>query len=153
MIYPVTGGVTLRNLTPHRLLFTDGRQTVTLDPEAPAEVHDVTLDDSRLLAYYGLRGWAVAEIDDDWDDDWDDEGDTNPQPPLLDIPIEEVQRGTQVTDLPDPQPDTLLVVSRMVAEAAPTRRDLYFPLSCRHTDRGLVVESLGQAHPEEVTVR
>ncbi|MFS8535934.1 MAG: hypothetical protein FWJ65_12335, partial [Limnochordales bacterium] len=149
MIYPIAG-VTLRNLTPHRLMLTDGRQTVTIEPETtPAELHDITLDDSRLLGYYGLlRGWAVAEIDDDDDDWYDDDWDADPQPPILDIPIEDVRRGARVTYLPDPQPDTFLIVSRAVAEAEPARRDLYFPLHYRHTDHGVEVESLGQVHPD-----
>jgi len=65
------------------------------------------------------------------------------------VPVVEVRLG-QVTGLPEPQPDTLLIVSRMVAEAAPTRRDLVVPYDAIRDGDGRIigVRALGRI-PEE----
>ena len=41
-----------------------------------------------------------------------------------------------VVDLPEPRPDVLLIVSRMVASALPHRRDLVFPHHVVRDDNG-----------------
>ena len=42
------------------------------------------------------------------------------------IPVNEVQLG-DVKNLPEPNPDTIYIVSRIVADACPDRNDLYIP--------------------------
>ena len=61
--------------------------------------------------------------------------------------VVEVTYG-EVTGLPDPDPlgGTAYVVSRMVAEAAPHRGDLYFPMDVVRDEQGqiLYARSLGR---------
>lgn len=54
------------------------------------------------------------------------------------VPVVEVTTGA-VEGLPDPAPGTVLIVSRMVAEAAPHRRDLVAPDELVRDDAGVVV--------------
>lgn len=58
-----------------------------------------------------------------------------------------VSRAGEVSGLPDRQSGVTLIVSRMVAEAAPDRRDLVFPLDLIRDDKGRVIgcASLGMA--------
>lgn len=61
------------------------------------------------------------------------------------VPVSIASLG-QVTNLPEPISGTVLIVSRMVAEAVPSRRDLMFPLDLIRDSRGRVIgcSRLGQ---------
>lgn len=61
------------------------------------------------------------------------------------IPVEIVGVGT-VTGLPEPVAGTIIIVSRVVAEAAPNRRDLYIPHKLERDGQGRVTgcAALGQ---------
>lgn len=58
------------------------------------------------------------------------------------IEITQQQLG-EVTDLPDPEPGTRYIVSRMVANAATNRDDLLVPGSLIRNDQGQVVGCKG----------
>lgn len=68
------------------------------------------------------------------------------------IPVEEISIG-DVAGLPEPQEGLAYIVSRVVAEAAPERRDLYIPNRLTRDERGRVTgcESLGQVSPPKPT--
>jgi hypothetical protein len=55
-----------------------------------------------------------------------------------DIPTTITSTG-RLVDLPDPQPHTVLIVSRIVAEAAPDRDDLVFPDDLVRDTEGRVI--------------
>jgi len=44
----------------------------------------------------------------------------------ISVPVNQTRFG-EVFDLPDPQPDTIFVVSALVAQAVPDREDVFFP--------------------------
>lgn len=50
-----------------------------------------------------------------------------------------------VVDLPDPQPDTIFIVARLVAAAAPDRKDLMIPGPMIRDDQGRVIGADGLA--------
>lgn len=68
-------------------------------------------------------------------------------------PVVTVRPGA-VEGLPAPQPDTMLIVSRMVAEAAPERRDLVVPHGLVRDGQGRVVgcAQLAQVPAETIVV-
>ncbi|MDN5758496.1 MAG: hypothetical protein L0H59_08175 [Tomitella sp.] len=56
------------------------------------------------------------------------------------IPVTSTSLLPEVTDLPDAEPDTVLIVARPVAEARPGRADLYVPDDLvRDPDTGRVI--------------
>ncbi len=61
------------------------------------------------------------------------------------IPIKRIAYG-EIVGLPDEQPDTIIVVSQLCCQAAPTRRDLYFPADLKRDEAGRIVGccTLGQ---------
>lgn len=69
------------------------------------------------------------------------------------VPVVTVRPGA-VEGLPAPQPDTMLIVSRMVAEAAPERRDLVVPHGLVRDGQGRVVgcAQLAQVPAETIVV-
>lgn len=54
------------------------------------------------------------------------------------LPVIETTLG-ELEGLPEPQRDTIYIVSRLVAEAAPTRDDLYFPGRLLRDSEGQIV--------------
>ena len=143
----------IRNLTPHPINlecvdFGDSpadiyTRTWTIEPETtPARLREeYTLGEYTQLKY-GTPGSRIY-----------DESDCE----LADVPtlphvVVKTQRvfaadGT----LPDPADDTLLIVSRMVAEAYPERRDLVFPTELVRDPRGRVsrCKSLSRIYPQD----
>lgn len=91
--------IRLRNLTPHTVTFRlpDGR-SVDLPPELPTpRCTLVRLPAEQVMTQLG------------------------------EVPVIRTTFDGGVTDLPDPEPGTWLVVPRAVVEAVPDRVDLVFP--------------------------
>lgn len=80
---------------------------------------------------------------------WDEVGSGMPLP--HEVPVRTVRLG-QPVDLPDPAPGVYYVVSRMVADAAPDRRDLLIPHGMVRDDAGRVIgaEGVAWAVPREI---
>ena len=65
---------------------------------------------------------------------------TMPSPIDGDYPFEAVKvEYGDVQDLPEPEPDTILIVSKMTADARPLRKDLWYPYSLVRDDQGRIV--------------
>lgn len=109
----------IRNLTPHPVTLIFGGQTITLPPDGAPPRVSTTETPAGTATVNGTQ-----------------------------VPIVQVGTGDLV-GLPDQQPGVLLVVSRMVAEAAPHRRDLVIPHGLVRDDAGRVVgcSALGQVPP------
>lgn len=109
----------IRNLTPHPVNLVVDGQTITLPPDGAPPRVSTTETPAGAVAVNGTQ-----------------------------VPIVQVGTGDLV-GLPDQQPGVLLVVSRMVAEAAPHRRDLVIPHGLVRDDAGRVVgcSALGQVPP------
>ncbi len=100
----------LRNLTPHPVSIHRGATRLTLPPEPGAA--------PRVVETSHLRG--TVEVDG------------------LSVPLLHVT-ASKVAGLPAPQAGTLLVVARVVAEAAPERDDLVVPHEVVRDPQGAVV--------------
>ena len=61
------------------------------------------------------------------------------------IPVNQTQFGS-VSDLPDPQPDTIFVVSALVAQAVPDRQDVFIPDGVVRDDQGRIIGARALAH-------
>jgi hypothetical protein len=61
------------------------------------------------------------------------------------VPVNRTQFGT-VTGLPDPQPDTIFVVSALVAQAVPDRQDVFIVDDAVRDDQGRIVGARALAH-------
>ena len=61
------------------------------------------------------------------------------------VPVNQTHFGS-VFDLPDPQPDTIYVVSAMVAQAVPGRRDVYIVDNAVRDDQGRIIGARALAH-------
>ena len=61
------------------------------------------------------------------------------------IPITQTKFG-EIEDLPDPQPNTIYIVSSLVAQAVPHRTDVFIPDDCVRDDQGKITgcRSLGR---------
>lgn len=57
----------------------------------------------------------------------------------MSIPLVRTAATPTVVDLPDPEPGTLLIVARPVADAVTDRHDLAYPHRAVRDDRGVVV--------------
>lgn len=111
----------IRNLTPHPVQVVIAERQVELGPDAPPAR---LRQEATVAGSVDVDGAAVE---------------------LFDI-------GTDgVDDLPAPQPGVWLVVSRMVAEACPERRDLVFPYREVRDNAGHVIacSALGRPAPED----
>lgn len=109
----------IRNLTPHQINFVSYGATLAIAPE-PQPARVVLAEDLPV---------GTVEID---------------RPVSLlssstSISIVRTGRTGQVTGLPGPEEDTLLIVSQMVAEALPRRADLVFPHDSVRDEQGRVV--------------
>jgi len=69
---------------------------------------------------------------------------TDEAPPINGIPVVASRLGA-VEGLPDPEPNTVLVVSRLVAGARPDRTDLVFPGELIRDDQGRPIGCRGLA--------
>jgi hypothetical protein len=61
------------------------------------------------------------------------------------IPVNRTQFGT-MTGLPDPQPDTIYIVSAVVAQAVPDRPDVFIVDDTVRDDRGRIIGARALAH-------
>ena len=61
------------------------------------------------------------------------------------IPVNRTQFGT-VTGLPDPQPDTIYIVSSLVAQAVPDRQDVFIVDDAVRDDQGRIIGARALAH-------
>jgi len=61
------------------------------------------------------------------------------------VPVNKTQFGT-VSDLPGPQPDTIYVVSALVAQAVPDRQDVFIVDDAVRDDQGHIIGAKALAH-------
>lgn len=61
------------------------------------------------------------------------------------VPVNKTQFGT-VSDLPDPQPDTIYVVSALVAQAVSYRPDVFMVDDAVRDDQGRIIGARALAH-------
>ena len=61
------------------------------------------------------------------------------------VPVNQTQFGS-VSDLPDPRPDTIYVVSALVAQAVPDRRDVFIVDDAVRDDQGRIIGAKALAH-------
>lgn len=100
----------LINLTPHEVTLMNGEETVTRIPP------------SGTNARVGMTRAKVGSVPTDGHQ----------------FPIYQAQLG-QVEGLPEPEADTLLIVSRVVAEACRDRNDLVIPDEAVRDAQGRIV--------------
>jgi len=109
----------LVNLTPHAL------NLMPAGPDGPT----VTIPPSGLVARCAVDRVQVDTVTVDG----------------VSIPVNKTQFGT-VSDLPDPQPDTIYVVSALVAQAVPDRADVYIVDDAVRDDQGRIIGARALAH-------
>ena len=61
------------------------------------------------------------------------------------VPVNQTQFGS-VSDLPDPQPDTIFVVSALVAQAVPDRPDVFIVDDAVRDNQGRIIGAKALAH-------
>ena len=61
------------------------------------------------------------------------------------VPVNQTRFG-EVSDLPDPQPDTIFVVSALVAQAVPERQDVFITDDAVRDDQGRIIGCRALAH-------
>jgi len=61
------------------------------------------------------------------------------------VPVNQTRFG-EVTGLPDPQPDTIYVVSALVAQAVPDRPDVFIVDDAVRDDQGRIIGARALAH-------
>lgn len=103
------------NLTPHPLNFVgdDGNVVATVPPSGTVARVSMVKKDGGVIDFDGVS-----------------------------IPISHVSYG-QVQDLPDPQPDTIYVVSAVVAQAVCNRDDVFVPGDLVRDENGTVIGCRG----------
>ena len=104
--------MTIVNLTPHAL------NLMPAGPDGPT----VTIPPSGQVARCTVDRVQVDTITVDG----------------ISVPVNKTQFG-QVSGLPDPQPDTIYVVSALVAQAAPDRQDLFIVDDAIRDDQGRII--------------
>lgn len=110
--------IRLRNLTPHPVIMAGPHGIpLTYAPETP------TPRVAEVREYLGVVHEGTA-------------ADEYIEVPLV-YPLYRVRLGA-VSDLPDEEPGVRLIVSRMVAEARPDRRDLLIPYDLIRDDQGRI---------------
>ena len=107
------------NLTPHVLNFM---------PEGP-DGPTVTIPPSGQVARCAVDRVQVGTVTVDG----------------ITIPVNCTQFGA-VTGLPDPQPDTIFVVSALVAQAVPDRSDVFIVDDAVRDDQGRIIGARALAH-------
>ena len=63
----------------------------------------------------------------------------------ISVPVNQTRFG-EVFDLPDPQPDTIFVVSALVAQAVPERQDVFIVDDAIRDDQGRIIGARALAH-------
>ena len=61
------------------------------------------------------------------------------------VPVNQTRFG-EVSDLPDPQPDTIFVVSALVAQAVPDRQDVFITDDAVRDEQGRIIGCRALAH-------
>jgi len=61
------------------------------------------------------------------------------------VPVNQTRFG-EVSDLPDPQPDTIYVVSALVAQAVPDRQDVFIVDDAVRDEQGRIIGARALAH-------
>lgn len=113
-----TGRPQVLNLTPHTIRIIIGEATLSVPPSGPL---------ARIVLAPDVPDGTVTI-----------EGHQ--------VPIVRTAATPEVTCLPEPRQDVLLIVARAVAEALPDRQDLVYPHDTVRDDRGAVIgcRSLGR---------
>ena len=107
------------NLTPHAL---------NLMPEGP-DGPTVTIPPSGLVARCAVDRVQVDTVTVDG----------------ISVPVNQTRFG-EVSDLPDPRPDTIYVVSALVAQAVPERQDVFITDDAVRDDQGRIIGARALAH-------
>ena len=63
----------------------------------------------------------------------------------ISVPVNQTRFG-EVFDLPGPQPDTIFVVSALVAQAVPERQDVFIVDDAVRDDQGRIIGARALAH-------
>jgi len=63
----------------------------------------------------------------------------------ISVPVNQTRFG-EVFDLPDPQPDTIYIVSALVAQAVPGRQDVFVVDDTVRDDQGRIIGARALAH-------
>ena len=61
------------------------------------------------------------------------------------VPVNQTRFG-EVSDLPDPQPDSIFVVSALVAQAVPDRQDVFITDDAVRDEQGRIIGCRALAH-------
>lgn len=109
----------IMNLTPHALNFM---------PEGPGGPV-VTIEPSGLVARCSVNRVQVDTVTVDG----------------ISIPVNQTRFG-EVSDLPDPRPDTIYVVSALVAQAVPERQDVFIVDDAVRDEQGRIIGAKALAH-------
>jgi hypothetical protein len=109
----------LVNLTPHAL------NLMPAGPTGPV----VTIPPSGLVARCAVDRVQVDTVTVDG----------------VSVPVNQTRFGA-VSDLPDPQPDTIYVVSALVAQAVPDRADVYIVDDAVRDEQGRIIGCRALAH-------
>lgn len=131
----------LINLTPHPVVLLDADESVALelpkfrDPPRAKEERQKE-GDIRTKRDHPLQMYADPSL--------------NPygiERSIIDIPVNRVSLGS-VEGLPEPLNGVAYIVSRIVAEAAPERDDLYIPDETVRDEEGRIIgcKALAQVH-------
>ena len=107
------------NLTPHAL---------NLMPEGP-DGPTVTILPSGLVARCAVDRVQVDTVTVDG----------------ISVPVNQTRFG-EVSDLPDPQPDTVYIVSALVAQAVPERQDVFIVDDAVRDEQGRIIGARALAH-------
>ena len=107
------------NLTPHALNF------MSQGPDGPV----VTIPPSGLVARCAVDRVQVDTVTVDG----------------ISVPVNQTRFG-EVSDLPDPRPDTIFVVSALVAQAVPDRQDVFITDDAVRDDQGRIIGCRALAH-------
>ena len=107
------------NLTPHPL---------NLMPEGP-DGPTVTIPPSGLVARCAVDRVQVDTVTVDG----------------IAVPVNQTRFG-EVSDLPNPQPDTIYIVSALVAQAVPDRQDVFIVDDAVRDEQGRIIGARALAH-------
>ena len=107
------------NLTPHAL------NLMPQGPDGPV----VTIPPSGQVARCAVNRVQVDTVTVNW----------------ITVPVNRTQFGA-VTDLPDPQPDTIYIVSAVVAQAVPERQDVFIVDDTVRDEQGRIIGARALAH-------
>ncbi len=111
--------VNIVNLTPHPL---------NLMPQGP-DGPTVTIPPSGIVARCAVHRVQVDTVTVDG----------------ITVPVNQTRFG-QVSGLPDPKPDTIFVVSALVAQAVPNRPDVFIVDDAIRDEQGRIIGARALAH-------